>query len=184
MALRQALGGGDHVQPGRRVLERLPEKVVEFHRRAEAKAAAVGVGGDGIAGHGLGRHAQHPAGLAALQLIASLAQQLKPRAADALHLQRRHRLGHPGIEADMAWQQIGIETGLGHRAGQHGIHRPGLMPARQQRPRHGDAQVGGRHLPQGAIQIGPGRAHAIQQQDIVVERTHSNGHRLLLYCSR
>ncbi|MNR37501.1 hypothetical protein D3C85_1555220 [compost metagenome] len=53
----QVVGGGDHVYARGRVVEGFPEKVLERYLRTEPEAAAVGVGGNRISRHGLGRHA-------------------------------------------------------------------------------------------------------------------------------
>ncbi len=116
IAAGQVLRGGDHVDTRRRIKQGFPEKVLELNRRAQAKTAAVGVGGDGIARHRLGGHAQGQFG-AAGDFHAGLAQQLETGSADPLHRQGRHRLRHTAVQADVARQHIGIEAGLGHGAG-------------------------------------------------------------------
>ena len=143
MATSQVVGGGDHVQARRRVVQCLPEKILELHRAAETKAIAVGVGRNRVARHRLTGHAQHQLGLVA-QLFGGLAQQLETGGTDALYPQRRDRLRHTAVQTDMPGQQIRIEAGLGHGAGQHAVHRQGVdARAGQHFTADLDAQVDG-----------------------------------------
>ncbi|MNP32625.1 hypothetical protein D3C76_1258190 [compost metagenome] len=49
IAPRQLVGGGDHVHPGSRVVQRFPEKVLELHLGAKAETATMGIGRNRIA---------------------------------------------------------------------------------------------------------------------------------------
>ncbi|MNE19981.1 hypothetical protein D3C80_1130820 [compost metagenome] len=161
----EAIGTGqvfrstDHVHAGSRVVQGFPEKVLEPDRRPQAKTAPVFIGRDRIARHRLRAHAQHLAGATA-QLFTGLTQQFKARATDALHRQCRYRLRHATVEADMAWQHVGVEAGLGHAAGEHAVYRlRGGSCTCQHRAAGLNAQVDGRDRGQCATQVDPGRAH-------------------------
>ncbi|CRM42312.1 hypothetical protein [Pseudomonas sp. 44 R 15] len=118
---RQVVGRGDHVQTRGRVIQGFPQKILELDLAAKTKPAPVGVSRDGVARHGFTGHTQGQLPAVA-QLPGSLAQQFETGGADALHPQCRDRLRHPAVQADMPWQQVGIETGLGHGAGQNAVH--------------------------------------------------------------
>ena len=50
-AAREVLRGAAHVAVDRRIEQRLPQEILELHRRAETEAGAMRVGRDGIAAH-------------------------------------------------------------------------------------------------------------------------------------
>ena len=111
--LGQVFRRGDHVHAGSRVVQRFPEKILELDRRPQAESTTMGVGGNRVAGHGLGAHTQRQFH-AVMQLPGSLAQQFKPCGANTLHRQGRHLLCHTAVEADMTRQHVRIKTGLSH----------------------------------------------------------------------
>ncbi|MNH17037.1 hypothetical protein D3C79_766900 [compost metagenome] len=171
---RQVVGSTDHVHAGSGVVQRFPEEILEPDRRTQPKAVSVFVGRNRVARHRLGAHAQHLLGSTA-QLLTGLAQQLKSGAADTLHRQRRDGLRHAAVQAHMARQEVGIETGLGHAAGEHAVHRlRGDTCPRQHRTPGLDPQVDGRHSGQCAAQVYPGGAHHVHN-GCVIERCTQAG---------
>jgi hypothetical protein len=140
----EVFGGLDHRDAGRRVVQRFPQKILEFHRCTQLEAGAVGEGGDRVARHGLGAREQRHVGAAALDLLAGLAEQLETRAADALGHQRRHGLGHAGVQADVARQHELLVVAGRHVAGDHGADVLARHAgARQHRAGRLDTQIGG-----------------------------------------
>ncbi|MEY4344716.1 MAG: hypothetical protein RL032_548, partial [Pseudomonadota bacterium] len=103
------------------VFERFPHVVLETHRRAQLEASAVVERSDRVARHALGAHHQNGFARAALNLLARLAEQLKPGAANALRHQCGHFLRHPGIQANVAWQEELVKVAGRHVAGNHRV---------------------------------------------------------------
>ena len=164
----QVLGGLDHVDADGRVFQRLPHVVLEADRRAELEASAVVERGNRIARHALGADHQRDLGRAALNLLAGLAEQLEAGAANALRHLRRHFHRHAGVQADVARQKELVEVAGRHVAGDHGVDVGGRDGSTGQRgARRLDAQVGGRDMAQRAAVIDHGRAHAVEQVQVL-----------------
>ncbi|MNF74950.1 hypothetical protein D3C84_569980 [compost metagenome] len=163
---REVVGGGDHVHPGSRVVQGFPEKILELHLRAKAETASMGIGRNRIARHRFGGHAQGQLH-AVIQLPGGLAQQFETGGADPLHPQCRNRLRHAAVEADVPWQHVGIETGLGHGTRQHAVDCQRVnLRARQYFAPDLDAQVDRRHLGQCPAEVHPRCAHRIENRRI------------------
>ena len=165
--LGQVLGRLDHRHRACGVDQCLHQEVLELHGRAQLEAGAVCVGRNRVARHGLGAHHQRHVGVAQRNLVGGLAEQLKARAADALHQDGGHGLRHACIQANVARQHKGVEIGLRHGARDDRAHIGcGHAAALQHGARHLDAHVGGRHMAQRAAVIDHGRAHAVHQPGV------------------
>src|SRR5271156_1038111 len=106
--LGEFLGGGTHGQVAGWIEERLPQKVLELDF-SHAETAAVGVGGDGIAGHRFRADDQGQSGFGELDGIGSLQNRLNAGAAHALHKVSRDFDWNSGIKRDVAREHIGIK---------------------------------------------------------------------------
>ncbi len=168
VALGELLGGVAHARLRRGVERRLPQEVLELDL-AHLEAAAVRIGGDRVARHGLGAHAQHRLRLAERELVGRLQDGLETRGAQPLHQQRRHADRHARVEADVARKKERVEARLRHRGRHHGVdllraHARGL----QRLARRLDAEVGRRYIAQRAVVVGERRARAADEPGVVV----------------
>ena len=123
--LGKVLGRVAHGDAAGRVVERLPQEILELDL-AHGEAVAVGIGGDRIAAHRLGARRERQVDAAQRHRVGRLGDHLDPGAADALHQMRRRFDGRARIEPDMARRDIGIERGLRHRAGDGGADIGGI----------------------------------------------------------
>jgi hypothetical protein len=175
VAAGKFLGSIAHSAAGRRIEQRFPQKILELHL-AETKSAAMRVGGHRVAAHALSADAQRNAGVAMGDGVGALHQHLDPGAADALDHVRRNLDRHVGVKADMARQHVGIETGLGHVAGDDGADVVGRdAGAVEHGARRLDAEIGRRDRGKRAVIVDERRTHAVQQPGIIPGRSDRAG---------
>src|SRR6185437_16406757 len=96
-----------------------PEKILELHL-SHTEAATVGEGSNGIAAHGFHAHAEPKVNLAQRDGVGRLGDGFKTGAANALNQECRAIHGNTGVEANVAGQQVSIEAGWSHAAGDDG----------------------------------------------------------------
>jgi hypothetical protein len=134
----------------------------------------VRIGGDRVAAHRFGAHAQRRLDPPTLDQLSRLQHHLDAGAANALHQMRRPLHRYPGIKPDMARRHIGVERGLGHRAGDGGADigriEPGLVE-------HGacdlDAEIDRRDRRQHAGIVDKRRARAVEQPGVIEAETQA-----------
>jgi hypothetical protein len=125
-------------------------------------------GGNRVARHALGAHHQRCLAQATLQLLGGLAEQLEAGATNALRHEGRHLHRHAGIQANVPRQEELIEVPGRHVAGHHRAYVPAGNPrAGQGRTCGLDAQIGGGYVAQRAAVVHHGRAHAVEQENVV-----------------
>src|SRR5450830_315592 len=159
--LRQVFCGLRHGDAGRGIGQRLPHVILEFHRCAQAKAAAMRERSNRIARHRFRTDHQRRVGIAAFDLVAGLADQLEAGTADALHHDGRDIDRNACVQTDMARQHVLEAIARRHVAGDDGADVGSRYAAAPEDfTRDLDAHVGGRQLREAAAIVHHRCAHA------------------------